>query len=45
LLVSEKTLDLTSNWYAPYYGSPAWLRIDPTSAALKHNPRFTKMVD
>ena len=28
----------------PYYLSPGWLRIDPTFAALKGNPRFEKLV-
>jgi len=29
---------------APYYLSPGWLRIDPTFAALRGNPRFERMV-
>jgi TolB-like protein len=28
----------------PYYRSPAWLRIDPTFAPLKGNPRFERLV-
>ena len=28
----------------PYYLSPGWLRIDPTFAPLKGNPRFEKLV-
>jgi len=28
----------------PYYLSPAWLRIDPTFAPLKGNPRFERLV-
>jgi tetratricopeptide (TPR) repeat protein len=29
----------------PYYLSPGWLRIDPTWARLKGNPRFRKLVE
>jgi hypothetical protein len=28
----------------PYYLSPGWLRIDPTFAPLKGNPRFERPV-
>src|SRR5262249_61393316 len=28
----------------PYYLSPGWLRIDPTFAPLKGNPRFERLV-
>ncbi len=28
----------------PFYVSPAWLRIDPTFAALRNNPRFRELV-
>jgi hypothetical protein len=27
----------------PYYLSPGWLRIDPTWARLKDNPRFQRL--
>jgi len=27
----------------PYYLSPGWLRIDPTFAPLKGNPRFERL--
>jgi serine/threonine-protein kinase len=41
----EKALDqLEPLLKAPYYLSPGWLRIDPTFAALKGNPRFEKLV-
>ena len=29
----------------PYYLSPGWLRIDPTFASLKGNPRFERIAD
>ena len=28
----------------PYYLSPGWLRIDPTFAPLKGNPRFERLI-
>jgi hypothetical protein len=28
----------------PYFVSPAWLRIDPTLAALRNSPRFQKLL-
>jgi len=28
----------------PYFLSPAWLRIDPTFAPFKENPRFERLV-
>ena len=41
----EKALDqLEPLLKIPYYLSPGWLRIDPTFAALKGNPRFEKLV-
>jgi TolB-like protein/Flp pilus assembly protein TadD len=41
----EKALDqLELLLKVPYYLSPGWLRIDPTFAALKGNPRFEKLV-
>jgi TolB-like protein/tetratricopeptide (TPR) repeat protein len=40
----EKALDLLEQLLArPYYLSPGWLRIDPTFAPLKGNPRFEKL--
>jgi hypothetical protein len=28
----------------PYYLSPAWLKIDPTWAPLRGNPRFQRLI-
>jgi serine/threonine-protein kinase len=40
----EKALDLLEQLLArPYYLSPGWLRIDPTFASLKGNPRFERL--
>jgi hypothetical protein len=41
----EKALDqLEPLLKIPYYLSPGWLRIDPTFASLKGNPRFERLV-
>jgi len=41
----EKALDhLEPLLTVPYHLSPGWLRIDPTFAPLKNEPRFQKMV-
>jgi eukaryotic-like serine/threonine-protein kinase len=41
----EKALDiLAALLRAPYYLSPAWLRIDPNFKALHGNPRFERMI-
>jgi tetratricopeptide (TPR) repeat protein len=41
----EKALDqLEPLLRIPYYLSPGWLRIDPTFAPLKGNPRFERLV-
>jgi tetratricopeptide (TPR) repeat protein len=41
----EKALDqLEPLLKAPYYLSPGWLKIDPTFAPLRGNPRFERLV-
>jgi serine/threonine-protein kinase len=41
----EKALDqLEPLLKMPYHLSPGWLRIDPTFAPLKGNPRFERLV-
>jgi len=42
----DKALDrLEPLLKVPYYLSPGWLRIDPTFAPLRNNPRFKKLVE
>ena len=48
LLVGEpaKALDqLEPLLKVPYYLSPGWLKIDPTFAPLRDNPRFKRLVN
>ena len=41
----EKALDMLEPLVKiPYYLSPAWLRIDPTFASLKGNPRYERLL-
>ena len=41
----EKALDMLEPLLKmPYYLTPAWLRIDPTWAPLKGNPRFERLI-
>jgi hypothetical protein len=42
----EKALDrLAPLLKIPYYLSPGWLKIDPTFAPLRGNPRFEGLVN
>jgi hypothetical protein len=42
----EKALDqLEPLLKIPYYLSPGWLKIDPTFASLRDNPRFQRLVN
>ena len=42
----EKALDqLEPLLKIPYYLSPGWLKIDPTFAPLRGNPRFERLVN
>jgi serine/threonine-protein kinase len=41
----EKALDILESLVKlPYFVTPAWLRIDPTWAPLKGNPRFERLI-
>jgi Flp pilus assembly protein TadD len=41
----EKAIDVLERILAvPYYVSPGWLRVDPSFAALKGNPRFDRLI-
>ncbi len=41
----EQSLDVLERLLKiPFYMSPAWLRIDPTWAALRGNPRFERLI-
>jgi hypothetical protein len=41
----EKALDMLEPLLSmPYFLSPGWLRIDPTFAELKGNPRYDRLL-
>ena len=41
----EKALDLLEKLLQnPYFMSPGWLKVDPTWADLRGNPRFERLV-
>jgi hypothetical protein len=42
----EKALDILEPLLKiPYYLSPGWLKIDPTFAPLRGNPRFERLMN
>jgi hypothetical protein len=41
----EKALDMLEPLLQmPYFLSPGWLRVDPTFASLKGNPRYDRLI-